>query len=194
MLVSTKLAPGLLVASPSLLCPFFGRTVVVLVQHDDRGALGFVINKPTEMPIAQLFEGLELEASDEEASADEPGSRVWLGGPVSTEMGSVLFDPTSGDASDVESVTLSPGLALSASKALLARIAKGEGPRRFVVLLGYAGWSPDQLDDEIREGSWLWDDLDAELVFGGDPETRWKRAMERIGVDPARVASKVGQA
>ncbi len=185
----TKLAPGLLVASPSLRCPFFGRTVIALVEHGEEGALGFVINRPIDMPVATLLESLGVEERAQGGDA-----KVWLGGPVSTGTGAVLFDPTSGDASGIEAVALTPSLALSASRALLERIARGAGPSRFVVLLGYAGWSAEQLDDEIRDGSWLWGDLDASLVFEGDPEARWATAMARLGVDPARVASKVGQA
>lgn len=180
--MTTKLAPGLLVAAPSLLCPVFHRTVVLLVEHDEDGALGFVINRPTDTPVTSLLEGLEIEDLAQELDAE-----VWVGGPVAPETGWVLFDPTSFDSREVEAVHLSPRIAVSASRAFLERIAEGRGPARYAVLLGYAGWGPGQLDDEIREGSWIWTDPDASLVFDREHEHRWAGALATLGIDPARV-------
>lgn len=181
--MTTKLAPGLLIAAPSLSCPFFHHTVVLLVEHDEEGALGFVINRPTKTPVTSLLEGLEME---DIAAALE--GEVWVGGPVAPETGWVLFDPTSGDARDVEAVHLSEKLAVSASHAFLERLSRGQGPDRFAVLLGYAGWGPGQLDDEIREGSWICIDPDPSLVFELAHGDRWMAALATLGIDPARVA------
>ncbi len=178
----TKLAPGLLVAAPSLRCSFFHHTVVLLVEHDEDGALGFVINRPTESPVSSLIEGLEIEDL-----AAELKSEVWMGGPVAPETGWVLFDPTSGESQNVEAVHLTPRIAVSASRTFLERIANGDGPERYAVLLGYAGWGPGQLDDEIREGSWIWTEADPALVFEREYEQRWLGALTAIGIDPARV-------
>lgn len=180
--MTTKLAPGLLVAAPSLRCPFFNHTVVLLVEHDEDGALGFVINRPTDAPVASMLDGLEIE--DLAAELDR---EVWLGGPVAPETGWVLFDPTSGDSRNVEAVHLSPRIAVSASRAFLEQIANREGPERYAVILGYAGWGPGQLDDEIREGSWIWTEADPALVFDRVYEERWIGALDTLGIDPARV-------
>lgn len=180
--MTTKLAPGLLVAAPSLRCPFFHHTVVLLVEHDDDGALGFVVNRPSETPVVSLLAGLEVDDL-----ADELGGEVWLGGPCAPETGWVLFDPSSGDSRGVEAVELAPRLAVSASRAFLERLARGRGPECYAVLLGYAGWGPGQLDDEIREGSWIWTDADASLVFDLAHPERWVGALATLGIDPARV-------
>ncbi|HEY8428410.1 MAG TPA: YqgE/AlgH family protein [Sandaracinaceae bacterium] len=180
--MTTKLAPGLLVAAPSLRCPFFHHTVVLLVEHDENGALGFVINRPTKTPVVSLLDGLERK--DVAAALDRT---VWIGGPVAPDTGWVLFDPTSGDAGGVEAVRLSERLAVSASRAFLERLARGEGPDRYAVLLGYAGWGPEQLDDEIREGSWIAIDADPALVFDLEPADRWSAALASLGIDPACV-------
>jgi putative transcriptional regulator len=180
--VTTKLAPGLLVAAPSLRCPFFHHTVVLLVEHDEDGALGFVVNRPTSMPIASLLAGLELDDVAADLNAE-----VWIGGPCAPETGWVLFDPSSGDARDVDALQLGPQIAVSASRAFLDRLARRNGPERYALLLGYAGWGPGQLDDEIREGSWMWTDLDPALVFDRAHAERWAAALGTLGVDPGRV-------
>jgi putative transcriptional regulator len=179
--VTTKLAPGLLVAAPSLRCPFFNHTVVLLVAHDEDGALGFVVNRPTDTPLSSLLIGLDIEEV-----GDVPGE-VWTGGPVAPETGWVLFDPSSGDSSEVEAVKLDEQLAVSASREFLVNLVNGRGPDRFAVLLGHAGWGPGQLDDEIREGSWIMVDLDPALVFDRDHGERWAAALATLGIDPARV-------
>lgn len=179
---TTKLAPGLLVAAPSLRCPFFHHTVVLLVEHDDDGALGFVVNRPTETPVTSLLAGLEVEDLAAELSGE-----VWLGGPCAPETGWVIFDPSSGDTRGVEAVELAPRIGVSASRTFLERLARGSGPERYAVLLGYAGWGPGQLDDEIREGSWIWMDADPSLVFDLAHPERWIAAFATLGIDPARV-------
>lgn len=180
--MDTDLAPGLLVAAPGLTCPFFNHTVVLLVEHGEDGALGFVINRPTETPVTSLLDGTE----DEDFAASLEGE-VWVGGPVAPDTGWVLFDPTSGGDEEVESVELCPRVAVSASRAFLDKLAGGEGPTRYALLLGYAGWGPGQLDDEIRDGSWIPIDLDASLVFDVPSEDRWLRGLATLGIDPARV-------
>jgi putative transcriptional regulator len=181
--VKTKLAPGLLVAAPSLRCPFFHHTVVVLVEHDEDGAIGFVVNRPTETPVTALLEGLEIEDL-----AAEIGGEVWVGGPVAPDTGWVLFDPTSGRSEGVEAIRLSEQLAVSASRAFLERIARGAGPDRYAILLGYAGWGPGQLDDEITEGSWIMTDIDPAVIFDHEHGERWAQALATLGIDPSRVA------
>ena len=182
-----NLAPGILVAAPGMNCPFFDHTVVLLVEHSEDGALGFVVNRPTETPVTSLLEGLEIE----DLAQALPGE-VWVGGPVAPDTGWVLFDPSSGDTEEVEAVHLNERLAVSASRTFLEQLAEGRGPSRYAVLLGYAGWGPDQLDDEIREGSWIPVDLDAALVFDLDPAQRWLAALGTLGIDPARVVGLGG--
>lgn len=172
----------MLVASPGMDCPFFDHTVILLVEHSEDGALGFVINRPTETPVTSLIEGLEID----DLTRALPGA-VWVGGPVAPDTGWVLFDPSSGETDDVEAVHLSERVAVSASRSFLERLASGEGPQTYAVLLGYAGWGPEQLEEEIREGSWIPVDLDPQVVFDLDPDQRWLAALGTLGIDPARV-------
>ena len=162
-------------------CPFFHNALVLLVEHGEDGALGFVVNRPTDTPVTSLLDGLEVEDFEQRL----PGE-VWVGGPVAPDTGWVLFDPTSGDTSDVECVTLCERIAVSASRTFLDRLAEGQGPERYALLLGYAGWGPGQLDDEIRDGSWICIDLDPALVFDVASEDRWRAALETLGIDPSR--------
>lgn len=168
-------------------CPFFNHTVVLLVEHGEGGALGFVVNRPTETPVTSLLDG-----DEDEDFADRLEGEVWIGGPVAPDTGWVLFDPTSGHADDVECVELDERIAVSASRTFLDLLAAGRGPGRYALLLGYAGWGPGQLDDEIREGSWIPIDLDPRLVFDAPPEERWQRALATLGIDPARVVGVAG--
>lgn len=177
-----------LVASPSLQCPFFNHTVVLLVDHRDDGALGFVVNKPSDVDFEEILDQIGLE------DATIPGSTaVMLGGPVSPNTGWVVFDPTR-KCADREGVLVVGDktveqVGVSANMDLLEDIAKGDGPSRFVMMLGYAGWGPGQLDDEIRDGAWIPVDLDPKLVFETPVDDRWNAALSTLGIDPARVVS-----
>jgi putative transcriptional regulator len=174
------------VAAPSLTCPFFHHTVVVLIDHGEEGSFGFVVNRPTDVHLRQVLGevGVAVEG------AVPPEAPVLLGGPVSPETGWILYDPASGPAPEQEAMAVSEGLALSASVEMLRAMAAGQGPARRVLLLGYAGWGQGQLEREMREGSWIPVDLEPSLVFDVPVEERWSRALALLGIDPARVSSK----
>jgi putative transcriptional regulator len=182
--VGNELSPCFLVAAPSLSCPFFNHTVVLLVDHREDGSLGFVINKPADLPLDALLEQVGIDTDD----GAPTGSQVMLGGPVSPETGWVVFDPTRGLHPNEGVLTLGQGLGVSANMQVLEDIAKGKGPESYLMVLGYAGWGPGQLDDEIREGAWIAVDLDPSLVFETPIEDRWSAALGKLGIDPARVA------
>ena len=183
--MDTHLAPGLLVASPTLRCPFFHHTVVLLADHDEDGTFGLVVNRPASTTFREVIEELELGEPDRV----EPSVPVLVGGPVSPEMGWVLYDPQSGEAPRASTLELTDRLALSASLDLLRALTRPEGPSRALLALGYAGWGPGQLEREMREGAWLPVDLDVTLLFEVPLEERWRRALASQGIDPARVAN-----
>lgn len=184
-MATSNLAPGFLVAAPTLDCPFFNHTVVLLVEHADEGSFGFVINRPTDVRFRQVLGevGLEVDA------VHPPEAPVMMGGPVSPETGWIVYDPgTTGAGVSEDVFHLNAHLAVSASMEMLEQLASGEGPARRVMMLGYSGWGGGQLEQEMRDGAWIPVDLDPELVFDIPAEDRWERALGKLGIDPARVS------
>jgi len=181
--MSAGLAPGFLVAAPSLLDPNFHRSVVLLVEHHAQGALGFVINRPATATLGALFGELGLDPASDVA-VDAP---VMVGGPVSPNTGWIVMDWAEGQAARDDVVVVAGGIGVSTSRDVLASIARGEGPARHLLVLGYAGWGPGQLDDEIRAGAWIPVDLDARIVFDLPFDGRWRAALAVLGIDPARI-------
>lgn len=182
--MADSLAPGFLVAAPSLRDPNFARTVVVLVEHGPEGSLGFIVNRPAPVSFEQVTEILGLDA----AAGNAHETPVYDGGPVAPQSGWILFDPRDvGDEVLADAVEVSDRLAVSASRALLDAIAADEGPQRRLLALGYAGWAPGQLDGEFSRGVWVPVDLDDEIVFDTEPSDRWAAALTSAGIDPARM-------
>jgi len=179
--VSFGLSPGLLVAAPSLRCPFFNHTLVLLVDHGEEGSFGFVLNKPAEVQLASVLSELDL------AADLAPEVPVMLGGPVSPQTGWVVFERASLDAELSEILDVDAGVSLTASVKMLEAFAAGQGPGRALLLLGYAGWGPGQLEDEMRDGSWFPMDVDPRLLFDVAPEERWDAALAQLGIEPGWV-------
>ncbi len=185
--VMRELAPGLLAAAPSLRCPFFHHTVVLLIDHGDDGSFGFVLNKEAPLDFRGVAEELGL-AVENDRVFDVP---VLRGGPVSPETGWIVFDPDGAPKVPKDVLRVSGGLALTASVDMLHAMASGEVPERALLTLGYSGWSPGQLEDEMREGSWIPIDLDPALIFELPIADRWRIALESLGIDPGRVTSRI---
>ncbi|MDW8364069.1 MAG: YqgE/AlgH family protein [Myxococcales bacterium] len=178
------LGPCLLVASPALRCPFFHHTVVLLVDHRDSGSLGFVLNRPAAVALRELLEHVGAPVSGE-----LPALSVRLGGPVAPETGWIVADPTTGALPGEGVLRVTDRLAVCANLDALRAITAGQGPARRMLMLGYSGWAPGQLDEEIRTGSWIPVDLDADFVFDAAPEGCWLAALGRLGIDPGRVSA-----
>ncbi len=181
------LAGMLLVAMPGMQDPRFARSVIYLCAHSEEGAMGLVVNQvagEVSFPavIGQL--GIEPEASCE----DKP---VHVGGPVQPSRGFVLHSP---DYVQDGTMVIDERFALTATVDVLRAIAAGEGPARSVLALGYAGWDAGQLDAEIHGNGWMLAPADPEIVFDEDNESKWLRAMRKIGVDPLLLSSTAGHA
>jgi putative transcriptional regulator len=184
-LVTVELAPGFLVAAPSLRDPNFLRTVILLVAHGEDGSLGFVVNRVAPFSFAQVSELLGL--SEQEDAAHAP---ILAGGPVAPQSGWILFDPRGQDEDALaDAVRVSARLAVSASRRLLESIASESAPERCLLALGYAGWGSGQLDEEFARGAWIPVDLDDRIVFDVPIEERWQAALESAGIDPARMGA-----
>jgi putative transcriptional regulator len=172
----TSYAGQLLIAAPSLQGSPFERTVILVAQHSRDGALGVVINRPlNERPIASLIEAFGADATDVNGSV-----RVYLGGPVSPEIGFVVH---SAEYHLADTIDIDGKVALTAAPEVLRDIGHGKGPSKSLVAFGYAGWGPSQLDDEIARGDWYNVAEDPALVFDDDRTKVWVDAMARRKAD-----------
>ncbi|QHE87723.1 YqgE/AlgH family protein [Hydrogenophaga sp. BPS33] len=182
-----------LIAMPGLSDALFGRSVVFMCEHSERGALGLVINKPSDILLPRLFEKVDLRMGRDDLTQ----LPVFQGGPVQTERGFVLHEAVSGEGESVYASTLSipGGLEMTTSKDVLEAMASGAGPRRVFVSLGYASWGQGQLESEITENSWLTVEADPNLIFDAPVEERYERAMSLLGgLQPWMLSPDAGHA
>ncbi|MDR7094951.1 YqgE/AlgH family protein [Hydrogenophaga laconesensis] len=181
-----------LIAMPGLSDELFSRSVVFMCEHSERGALGLVINKPSDILLPRLFEKVDLPMGRD----DLVGLPVFQGGPVQTERGFVLHEAVSGEGESVYASTLSipGGLEMTTSKDVLEAMASGAGPRRVFVSLGYASWGQGQLESEITENSWLTVEADPNLIFDAPVAERYERAMGLLGLQPWMLSPDAGHA
>ncbi|MGS5085419.1 YqgE/AlgH family protein [Hydrogenophaga sp. A37] len=182
-----------LIAMPGLSDELFGRSVVFMCEHSERGALGLVINKPSDILLPRLFEKVDLQLGRDDL-ATQP---VFQGGPVQTERGFVLHDAiNAGEGETVYASTLSipGGLEMTTSRDVLEAMSSGAGPRRVFVTLGYASWGQGQLESEITENSWLTVEADPSVIFDAPVEQRYERAMALLGLQPWMLSPDAGHA
>ncbi len=173
---SASLSGRLLVAAPELVDPNFGRTVVYLVEHNDEGAMGLVVNRPLgDLDVEKFFANLDLDGDGLSGTL-----RAHSGGPVEP---SIVFILHSAESALDSSRPLPGGLSLTNDPEMLRRLAAGEGPKRHLLLFGYAGWAPGQLEGEIAGG--FWNDIEAadDLLFELDDSAKWNSARERLSID-----------
>lgn len=176
-----------LIAMPALDDPNFSRTVTLICEHNEQGAMGLVINRPTDLPLGDVLEQMELHCDDPHVNA----TRVLQGGPVECERGFVLHRPV-GDW-DAE-IRVGDELGVAYSRDILAAMAAGNGPASSLVLLGYAGWGAGQLEREVADNAWLSGPVDLDVIFETPYEQRWERAARLLGVDVERLSGQAGHA
>ncbi len=177
----------LLVAMPGMLDPNFSRSVTLLCQHSEEGAIGITINRESAFTLGEIFDQLELDCADT-ALRDQP---VLEGGPVHPDRGFVVHTVRDGFES---SLRVSDELMVTTSRDVLAAIAAGEGPEQYLVALGYAGWGDGQLEDEMRQNAWLSVPTDRGIVFDAPLDERWNRAVSNLGVDISNLHDVGGRA
>jgi putative transcriptional regulator len=185
-----NLATHFLIAMPSIDDPVFGGAVVYICEHNDKGVLGVVINKPTDMTMDVLFERIDLKLG-EVAGARAASEPIMFGGPVQDDRGFVLHTPGRRYSS---SLTVTDEVAFTTSIDVLEAVAKGNGPKQMLVSIGYAGWSPGQLEEEISRNGWLTVGADARVLFEVAVEERYNAAIKLLGIDPLMLASEAGHA
>ncbi|MFZ6674353.1 YqgE/AlgH family protein [Undibacterium sp. Xuan67W] len=180
-----------LIAMPSMQDPIFGGTVIYLCEHNQRGAMGLVINKPTDMTLAGLFDRIDLKLEiipDSHPMRQQP---VMFGGPVQDDRGFVLHAPAGKFSS---SLRVTDQIAFTTSRDVLEAVASGDGPAQVLVSIGYAGWSAGQLEQEIGANGWLTVAADARIMFELPIEDRFTAAIKLLGIDPMMLAADAGHA
>lgn len=185
-----QLTDHFLIAMPAMLDPIFGGTVVYICEHHPGGALGMIINRPTDMTLDVLFERLEL-SLEISPHGPAPAKPVLFGGPVQVERGFVLHAP---DDSFTSSLKVSADVALTTSRDVLEAVSQGRGPERLIVTLGCAGWGAGQLEEEILHNGWLTVRADPAIIFDTPIEERFVAAMRLLGIDPNYLTGEVGHA
>ena len=177
----------LLIAMPSLDDSMFNKTVTYICEHNDEGAMGLIINLPVNITLNELL--AEIDADKETSPKLE--QQVLTGGPVSPSRGFVLHSP---QGCWTSSLALSSEVMITTSKDILEALGTTKEPSQYMVTLGYAGWGPGQLEQEISANSWLTTPADNEILFETPIEERWKKATEKLGIDIAHLSSDIGHA
>jgi len=177
------LAPGLLVAAPTLADPNFEGSLVLMAEHDGKGALGFVLNRPGPIAVADVLGGLDSGLRQAAERAGRAAGQVLVGGPVSPERLWILYRPGVVPAED-GAQRVGDGLALGGSRELLEALARHPDGGPYLLLLGYAGWAPMQVENEVAAGAWIPAPMQDDLVFEIEHAERWEVAVRRLGLEP----------
>lgn len=185
---STNLAGKLLIAMPGMGDPRFEQAVIYICAHAQDGAMGLIVNKPSaDLRFRDML--LQMEIVPDGMARE---IRVHLGGPVELERGFVLH--SSDYRSDRGTLEVDQGTSMTATTDVLRAIASGRGPKSSLFALGYSGWGPGQLEDEIADNGWLTCDARSDIVFGRANDLKWTAALKLLGVDPAGLSPEAGHA
>ncbi len=180
-----------LIAMPGMVDGNFAGTVVYLCEHNDKGALGLVINRPIDINLKHLFEKVDL-SLDRSDLAERP---VYLGGPVQTERGFVLHESLDDEGGHYNStLKIEGGLEMTTSRDVLEALSNGAGPCKVFITLGYSGWTAGQLEEEISRNGWLNVDADPDVIFDTPVEQRYDKALSLLGIDRNFLMGEAGHA
>jgi putative transcriptional regulator len=184
MAAEITVAPGLLIAMPQLADPNFHRSVVLMIEHQPEGSFGLIVNRPTTNRVEELVSSLELQWRGKSDAV------AWWGGPVQQDTGWILHAPVA-ELAHESTREITEGLHLSSAPDALRTLCEAP-PARLRFILGYAGWGPEQLEDELREGAWVNSDVTADFLFDTPAESLWEAAVRRLGIDPEALVPASG--
>lgn len=190
-IVDHYLKGKLLIAMPNMGDPRFNRAVIFICEHDENGAMGLVINH--ELPGVEfndLVKQLKIE-SDIMVDFEALNFPVMCGGPVETARGFLLH---SGEFKRPDTMPVNTSYGVTGTIDALKEVAKGQGPKGVLFILGYAGWDAGQLEAEIQQNAWLVTEPDPELIFEGSADDKWKKAVNKMGIDPGLLSAEAGSA
>lgn len=186
----TYLTNHLLIAMPQLQDPNFEKTVTLICEHNEEGALGLVINRPLSISIAEVLEQMDL--NYQTTDSDEP---VLMGGPVANDHGFILHKTKDKQTHEwASSIDVSDQICVTSSKDILQAMADGHGPEHKEFALGYSGWDAGQLEEELLANTWLTVPCDARIVFDLPYAERWKAAVQLLGIDIDQLSGDYGHA
>ncbi len=185
--IRTDLRGSFLIAMPALAERAFRRSVILLCEHAEDGAFGVIVNKPLDITVDKLLSFLKLGPVPSPRGQDA----VFFGGPVRPEGGLVLHSPPARWDSTIQ---ITPDLFVCSSREILESIARGEGPERYLIALGHAGWGPRQIEQELADNAWLLGPSQADLVFQTPVDERWKTAASLLGIEPGQLSGHAGHA
>ena len=184
---TTNLTNQFLIAMPTLADPNFHHTVTYICEHNSNGAMGLVINRPLDIQFGELLEHLDISDVIDAAKAIP----IYQGGPVQPERGFVLHE---GLGNWHTTMPVTDQIGLTASQDIIDAIAHGEGPARFLIALGYAGWGNGQLEHELAENTWLSGPADPQILFNTPDSQRWSAAAALLGVEIGLLSPDAGHA
>jgi putative transcriptional regulator len=185
----------MLIAMPAMSDERFNRSLIYICAHSTEGAMGIIVNHPaSNIRFSDLLVQLDVIPSAEQIilPADADAIKVMKGGPVETGRGFVLH--SSDFFIEDSTLPIDDGICLTATLDILKAIARGQGPKSAILALGYAGWAPGQLENEIQSNGWLHCAADSDLIFGQDSNGKYGRALKKIGIDPGMLSSDAGHA
>lgn len=177
----------LLIAMPGMQDPNFDHGVTLMCQHNEEGALGITINRNSDLTLIDVLAQLDIQCADERIA----GQPVLQGGPVQQERGFVIH---TGEKTWDATTRVAPGIMVTTSRDILEAIAESRGPGKYIVALGYAGWSAGQLEEELKGNAWLNTAADTAIVFDSPIDDRWARAVASLGIDAATLQPVGGHA
>ncbi len=186
-----NLSNHFLIAMPSLQDPVFAGAVVYLCEHNPRGAMGLVINRPTDLNVAGLFDRIDLKLENIPDSHPMGKHAVMFGGPVQDDRGFVLHAPAGKYSSSLKVTT---EVAFTTSRDVLEAVAAGDGPEKVLISVGYAGWGAGQLEKELLANSWLTVPAQTDILFDLPVEERYQAAIRLLGIDPWMLTAEAGHA
>ena len=176
-----------LIAMPGMADPNFSRTLTYICEHNADGALGVVVNRPTDLTLATLFDRLHLSLNSEQVGQ----TAVYFGGPVQTDCGFVLHNPVGGWKS---TLAVNGGVGLTTTTDILEAVGQGKGPEKFLITLGYSGWGAGQLESELKQNAWLTVEAKDAILFDLPAADRLPAAMGLLGVNYASLSDEAGHA
>ena len=186
--ITCSLKNHFLIAMPSLTDDYFKQSVVYLCEHDEQGAMGFIINYPVKLTLQELLKNAE---SINHVPNPPLTNTVYLGGPLEMDKGFVLHSPTKDNS---QSTPLNDQLLMSNSNHILSTLGTDQEPENYMVTLGYASWDLGQLENEISQNQWLTIHCDNDIIFNTPIDQRWNAALKLLGIDPLQLSSEIGHA